>query len=91
MFVCLCACEPCPTVNAVSVPDIPTPTDSDCPKCGANKVGEVSCCFSGGTWFKQCGNPGDSKFEHTWPEGVQACGGKLTKVESCNEFDGQFA
>ena len=44
-----------------------------CPKCGVDKDGALSCCFRNGAWFKKCGNPGDSKFEHTWLEGNQAC------------------
>merc|ERR1712230_111276 len=30
----------------------------------------------GGSWYKKCGEPGDSNFEHIWFEGRQAC--KLT-------------
>ena len=45
-----------------------------CPKCGTiQKSGKLSCCARGGAWFKKCGNVGDSKFEHTWVEGMQAC------------------
>ena len=31
----------------------------------------------GGTWFKKCGDPGDSNFEHDWDDGVNACKGEL--------------
>ena len=34
---------------------------------------KTSCCVRGGDWFKQCGDVGDSNFDHTWTEGVQAC------------------
>ena len=47
-----------------------------CSKCGTiKKSGELSCCVRGGDWFKNCGNPGDKKFDHTWSEGIQACSG----------------
>ena len=45
-----------------------------CPKCGTNaKSGKLSCCAPGGAWFKNCGDNGDSRFNHTWFEGIQAC------------------
>merc|ERR1711934_1145418 len=45
-----------------------------CFKCGTiKKSGKLSCCARGGSWFKNCGDNGDSNFEHTWVEGVQAC------------------
>ena len=51
-----------------------TATGSICFKCGTvKKSGKLSCCARGGSWFKNCGDSGDSKFEHTWVEGVQAC------------------
>ena len=46
-----------------------------CLKCGTKKSGKLSCCARGGTWFQNCGDPGDSKFEHTWNEGINACRG----------------
>ena len=53
-----------------------------CPKCGTMKNSKkLSCCVRGGAWFKNCGDVGDSKFDHTWPEGVQACKGKPRHVE----------
>ena len=56
-------------------PDTPTPTGSGtCPKCGLNKKsGKRSCCANGGAWEKKCGDAGDSKFDHTWFQGLQAC------------------
>ena len=59
----------------------PNPTNGadapvGCPKCGSFKSGRYTCCAPGGAWFKNCGSPGDSKFEHTWSEGVEACKGK---------------
>ena len=48
-----------------------------CPKCGTTKKsGKLSCCARGGAWFKKCGDGGDTKFEHTWTEGIQACKSK---------------
>ena len=46
-----------------------------CPKCGTSKKsGKRSCCARGGAWFKNCGDDaGDSDFDHTWSEGMQAC------------------
>ena len=44
-------------------------------KCGTLKKGKLSCCAPGGSWFKQCGNPGDPK-PHTWFQGIAACKGK---------------
>ena len=45
-----------------------------CPKCALHqKFGKASCCASGGAWFQNCGDPGDTNFEHTWGEGIQAC------------------
>ena len=45
-----------------------------CVKCGSIKVsGKYSCCARGGSWFKKCGDVGDTKLDHTWTEGIQAC------------------
>ena len=45
-----------------------------CPKCGRiKKSGKLSCCARGGAWFKNCGDVRESKFHHTWVEGMQAC------------------
>ena len=45
-----------------------------CPKCNINmQSGKVSCCYSGGAWHGNCGEPGDPNFDHTWFEGIQAC------------------
>ena len=49
-----------------------------CPKCGTDKrSGKRTCCAPGGAWVKKCGIPGDSKFDHTWLEGIQACNSTL--------------
>ena len=51
-------------------------TGSTCPQCGGGgKSGKISCCARGGSWFQKCGDPGNSKFEHTWSEGSEACKG----------------
>ena len=56
-----------------------------CPKCGSlKKSGKLSCCARDGAWFKNCGDSGDSNFDHTWVEGMHACTGSvsLSSVES---------
>ena len=51
-------------------------TTSGCSKCATfKKSGKRSCCAPGGAWSGTCGSPGDSKFDHTWGEGVEACKG----------------
>ena len=55
---------------------VPTRTivSSICPKCGEmKKSGRGSCCARGGAWFKNCGDAGDTQFDHSWSEGIQAC------------------
>ena len=53
----------------------------NCSKCStAKKSGKLSCCARGGSWFRNCGNAGDSNFDHTWSEGIQACKSKFTWV-----------
>ena len=42
--------------------------------------GKTSCCAPGGAWFKNCGDAGDTKFDHTWAEGIQACKGAADSV-----------
>ena len=57
-----------------------------CFKCGSTKKSrKLSCCARGGSWFKNCGDNGDSKFEHTWVEGVQAC--KKTRLTECKDIN----
>ena len=52
-----------------------------CPKCGTTKKsGKHSCCARGGSWFKKCGDGDDTKFDHTWVEGMQACKDYLSSV-----------
>ena len=64
--------SPARTTLAITTPT--TAVTAVCPKCGTiKKSGKLSCCARGGSWFKNCGDNGDSKFEHTWVEGVQAC------------------
>ena len=47
---------------------------TECPKCGTTeKTGEHSCCARGGSWYNDCGDAGDTEFDHTWSEGIQAC------------------
>ena len=45
-----------------------------CLRCGIiRKSGKPSCCGRGGSWFKNCGRAGNTKSQHTWYEGMQAC------------------
>ena len=56
-------------------------TAGPCPKCAiSEKNGKISCCARGGAWYSNCGNDGDTRFDHTWFEGVQACESKLAIV-----------
>ena len=53
---------------------VTTAIGSVCRKCGTiKKSGKKSCCGRGGAWFKNCGRAGNTKLEHTWYEGIQAC------------------
>ena len=55
-----------------------------CPKCGAvTKSGKLSCCARGGSWFKNCGDAGDTQFDHTWTEGFQTCKSPLLNSQLC--------
>ena len=54
-----------------------------CLKCAiTKKSGKLSCCARGGAWFKNCGDVGDSKFDHTWIEGIQSCQGFTRSVSA---------
>ena len=45
-----------------------------CSKCGTvKKTGKLSCCARHGAWYENCGEPGDTDFDHTWFEGIAAC------------------
>ena len=60
-----------------------------CPKCvKMKKSDELSCCVRGGAgaWFDKCSNPGDSEFEHTWGEGMQACKSFVDSVQSADQI-----
>ena len=51
-----------------------TTTSSLCRNCGTiAKSGKSSCCGRGGSWFGNCGSPGNAKLHHTWYEGIRAC------------------
>ena len=53
---------------------VPTVASKECPKCGTiKKSGKLSCCGRGGTWFRKCGAVGDTNFDNTWVEGINAC------------------
>ena len=66
-----------PFLAAVGPPVTVSPSIT-CPKCGtAKKTKKPSCCARGGSWYNNCGDEGDSKFDHTWAQGFHACTGKL--------------
>ena len=70
-------CSNMPTPLA-STSTASAPLVTTCPQCGIlGKTGKISCCALGGAWFKKCGNPGDSTFDHTWSEGIEACQGEV--------------
>ena len=72
--------KPCCRVTPMHISTI-VPVPGNCPKCGLRaRTGVVSCCFSGGSWFKKCGEPGNPKFDHTWFDGIQACKSKETDI-----------
>ena len=60
-----------------------------CPVCGIMKTSNTdrkisamrSCCVRGGSWFKKCGDAGNSAFAHTWFEGFEACKGEFQIVK----------
>ena len=94
MFVFALSCTPAHTTGCMlSTTGTTTPTTTPpetappsttarnlyCPKCVTSKhTGRTSCCGTGGAWYLNCGDPGDSNFDHTWGDGMRACGGKLT-------------
>ena len=60
--------------DAVAPPITGSPGHHACPKCGTiKKSGKKSCCAPGGSWFKNCGNPGDKKVQYTWSAGMKVC------------------
>ena len=60
-------------------PVVTAPPVASCPKCGSNKKNKkLNCCGVGGSWFNQCGNPGDKRYKYTWEDGLRACKGKFT-------------
>ena len=64
-------------------PGTSTSTSAKCPKCGTNpNSGKPSCCVRGGAWFENCGDAGDSDFDHTWAEGLRACKGVTEKAQT---------
>ena len=79
---CCCIINPCPKPARQGTTAPPfamlTSTKAVCPKCGTVKKSDKrSCCARGGAWFKNCGDAGDTQFDHTWLEGVQACKSKF--------------
>ena len=74
----ICMRQP-PPMLSVATPPVTVKPSTTCAKCGKiKKSKKLSCCARGGAWYNKCGDEGDSKFDHTWTEGVKACIGKLT-------------
>ena len=72
---------------SIPVATAPPSVPSVCPKCGMKKKsGKRSCCFSGGAWFKKCGEAGDANFDHSWMEGIRACEGVKAEAEAMLSF-----
>merc|ERR1712025_786728 len=64
------ACTPNALAYALAV----TATEPTCSTCGVSpQSGKLSCCYTGGDWFQQCGRYGDANFAHTWSDGIKAC------------------
>ena len=64
-------------------------TPSICPKCGTTRrTGQRSCCASDGAWFNNCGDAGDSNFDHTWLEGAESCITDVTNTITDNCISG---
>ena len=74
------------------MPSLSTLSSSNkCSKCGiAKKSGKFSCCARGGSWFKNCGDAADSKFDHTWAEGIRACQGFTTSISAASPLQGML-
>ena len=73
----LCFLKLMPATRSTTVEPRPA-----CPKCSIIKrTGTLSCCPQGGAWFKKCGDFGDSNFDHTWVEGIEACKGLRTDIQ----------
>ena len=70
------------SISPLACPESTTTSPVTCRKCGIDKYGYPSCCGFGGAWFKNCGDAGDSKFDHTWSEGIQACKGKRKNAQT---------
>ena len=48
-------------------------TSPECSHCArVQQSSQYSCCAPGGAWHKSCGSS-NSKFLHTWSEGIKAC------------------
>ena len=77
---CLNACRL--FADAPSITNSSTSGNADnCTNCGVvKKSGKRSCCARGGAWFQNCGDNGNTNFDHTWSEGIQACKGWTSSI-----------
>ena len=81
----------CTVFIQIATTPLPAVDKAVCPKCGANKSGRRSCCAPGGAWAGKCGNDNDSKFDHTWTEGIQACKSQQASRQRSGEAHTVFA
>ena len=71
-----------PTISSLTTAGVASST-IQCQNCGTfKKSGRVSCCATGGTWYKKCGDAGNRSAGHSWLEGVEACKRK-SKLSGC--------
>lgn len=75
----------CPVTTAPPLV-VTTPTvDPVCKRCGDHEPSgalsyHLSCCNFGGSWFGNCGSPGDSRYKFSWDDGIQACKGSTREI-----------
>ena len=73
-----------PTIAAAPVTT--TTMDPVCKRCGDHEPTgalsyHLSCCNFGGSWFGNCGSPGDRRYQFSWDDGIQACKGMVHACE----------
>lgn len=54
------------------------------------KSGKRSCCVRGGAWFNKCGDAGDTQFDHTWTDGINACRDLVPSASAELPLEGMF-
>ena len=89
-FLRPCHSDTCPnsvgpgTTSSALVMPIRAMVSLVCRTCGTTKkLGNRSCCGPGDSWFKNCGDTGDTEFDHTWAEGIIARQSELMRDWVC--------